>query len=60
MHPTIQAQIMKTRTGEAHREADQARLARAAKEDRRARRPNGTSRVLPRLRLRPLLRRLAM
>lgn len=60
MHPTIEAQIMKTRTDGAHRRADQARLARTAKEGRRALRPDGTSRVLPRLRLRPLLRRLAI
>jgi hypothetical protein len=60
MHPTIQAQIIKIRTDELYREADRARLARAAKEGRRALRPNGMSRVLPGLRLRPLLRRLAI
>jgi hypothetical protein len=60
MHPTIEAEIMKTRADGAHRKADQARLARAAKDGRRAFRPDSTSRVLPRLRLRPLLRRLAI
>ena len=64
MHPTIEAQIMKTRTEGAHRRADQARLARAARKSRRALQPDGTSRARPRLRLRlrlrPLPRRLAI
>lgn len=60
MHPTINAEIMKARTGDAHRRADQDRLARAAKEGHRDSRPTGTSQVLRRLRLRPLLRWLAI
>jgi hypothetical protein len=35
MHPIIEPEIMKTRTAEAHRRADQARLARAAGQGRR-------------------------
>jgi hypothetical protein len=60
MHPTVSAEIMKARTGDAHRRGDQDRLARTAKEDRRDLRPAGASRVMRRLRLRPLLRRLAI
>ena len=54
MHPIIQTEIMNTRTAERHRKADQARLAQAAKQGRRAIRQHGTSRVLRRLRLRPV------
>jgi len=58
MHPTIQTEIMKTRTAERQHKGDQARLAQAAKQGRRAVRQHGTPRVLRRLRLRPVLRRL--
>jgi hypothetical protein len=60
MHPTIQTEIMKARTAERQRKADQARLAQASKQGRRVGRQHGTSRVLRRLRLRPILRRLAI
>jgi len=53
MHPIIETEIMRTRTAEAHRKADQDRLAQAARQGRRALRPHRTARVLPRLRLRP-------
>jgi hypothetical protein len=36
MHPIIEDEIMKTRTAGAHRRADQARLAQAARQGRRA------------------------
>ena len=52
MHPIIQTEIMNARTAERHRRADQARLAQAAKQGRRAIRQHGASRVLRRLRLR--------
>jgi hypothetical protein len=55
MHPTIEAEIMKTRTAGAHRRADQARLAQAARRGRRALRQHGTPRMLPGLRPRPVL-----
>jgi len=54
VHPIIHTEIMKTRTAERHRDADQARLAQAAKQSRRAIRQQGTRRVLRRLRLRPV------
>jgi hypothetical protein len=60
MHPTIETEIMKTRTAERQRKANQARLAQAAEQGRRAVRQHGTPRVLRRLRLRPALRRLAI
>ena len=41
---------MKTRTAEAHRRADQARLARAAGQGRRALRPLRLPQLLPSLR----------
>ena len=50
MHPIIQAEIMKTRTVGAHRRADQARLAQAARQGRRMLRPFRMPRVLPGLR----------
>ena len=56
MHPIIEAEIMKTRTDGAHRRADQARLAQAAKRRRRALRQDGTPSRLPGLRPRPVLR----
>lgn len=55
MHPIIEAGIMKTPDqAEAHRRADQARLARAAGQGRRALRPLRLPRLLPRLRPRPI------
>ena len=60
MHPTIQTEIMKTRTAERQRKADQDHLAQAAKQGRRAVRQHRVPRVLRRLRLRPVLRRLAI
>jgi hypothetical protein len=60
MHPTIQIEIMKAQTAERQREADRDRLVRAAKQGRRTVRQHGTPRVLRRLRLRPVLRRLAI
>jgi hypothetical protein len=59
MHPGIHAEIMKARTVDAHRWADEARRARAVEQGRPAPRRDGTRRLLPRLRLRPVLRRLA-
>jgi hypothetical protein len=56
MHPIIEAEIMKTRTAGAHRRADQARLAQAAKRGRRALRQHGTPRVPSGLRPWPVLR----
>ncbi len=59
MHPHFRAEIMKARTVEAHRRADTDRLARAVKQGHRAQQRDGIRRLLPRLRLRPVLRRLA-
>ena len=59
MHEAIHAEIMKARTADAHRRADEARLAQAFKQDRPALRRDDTRRLQPRLRLRPVLRRLA-
>ncbi len=59
MHPDFRAEIMKARTVDAHRRADGARLARAVKQSRPALRRDGMRRLLPRLRLRPVLRQLA-
>jgi hypothetical protein len=59
MHEAIHAEIMKARTADAHRRADEVRLAQAFKQDRSALRWDGMRRLLPRLRLRPVLRRLA-
>ena len=59
MHPDFRTEIMKARTAEAHRNADRERLARVVEEGRPALRRDGRRQLLPRLRLRPLLRRLA-
>ena len=59
MHPDFRTEIMKARTADAHRTADRDRLARAAGQGRPAQRRDGIRRLLPRLRLRPVLRRLA-
>jgi hypothetical protein len=59
MHDAIHAEIMKARTVDAHREADRARVAAAVRQSRPALRWEGARRLLPRLRLRPVLRRLA-
>ena len=59
MHEAIHAEIMKARTADAHRGADQVRLAQAFKQDRPALRWDGVRRLLSRLRLRPVPRRLA-
>ena len=59
MHPDFRTEIMKARTAEAHRNADRERLARAVEQGRPALRRDGRRQLLPRLRLRPLLRRLA-
>jgi hypothetical protein len=59
MHPDFRTEIMKARTAEAHRNADRERLARAVEQGRPALRREGRRQLLPRLRLRPLLRRLA-
>jgi len=58
MYTDLRAEI-KARTADAHRRADEARLAQAFKQDRPALRRDGTRWLLPRLRLRPVLRRLA-
>jgi hypothetical protein len=67
MHPDFRTEIMKARTVEAHRAADRDRLAQAVEQNRPARaveqgRPaqqwDGIRRLLPRLRLRPVLRGL--
>jgi hypothetical protein len=60
MHPDFRTEIMKARTASAHRTADRDRLARAAGQGRPAKRRDGIRRLLPRLRLRPVLRRLAL
>jgi hypothetical protein len=59
MHPDFRAEIMKARTAEAHRSADRERLARAVEQGRPALRRGGRRLLLPRLRLRPVLRWLA-
>ena len=59
MHPEIHAEIMKARTGDAHHAADRARLARAVEQGSPAPRRDDTRRLLPRLRLWPVLRWLA-
>jgi hypothetical protein len=59
MHPDFRTEIMKARTAEAHREADRDRLSRAVGQGRPARHRASIRRLLPRLRLRPVLRRLA-
>jgi hypothetical protein len=59
MHPDFRTEIMKARSAEAHREMDRDRLARAVAQGRPTQRREGIYRLLPRLRLRPLLRRLA-
>jgi len=59
MHPDFRAEIMKARTVDAHRRADKARQAEAFKQARPALRRDDIHRLLPRLRLRPVLRRLA-
>jgi hypothetical protein len=59
MHPDFRVEIMKARTVEAHRRGDMARLARAVEQGRPAHRRDGIRRLLPRLRLRPVLPRLA-
>ena len=59
MHPDFRTEIMKARTVDAHRRADEARLAEAFKQARPAQRRDDTRRLLPRLWLRPVLRRLA-
>jgi len=58
MHQDFRAEIMKARTADAHRRADEVRLAQAFKQDSPALRDD--ARRLPlRLRLRRVLRRLA-
>ena len=59
MHPDFRAEIMQARAAEAHRRADDARLARAFDQARPALRQDDARRLLPLLRLRPVLRRLA-
>jgi hypothetical protein len=59
MHPDFRTEIMKARTADAHRRSDEARLAEAFKQTRPALRRDDTRRLVPRLRLRPVLRRLA-
>jgi hypothetical protein len=60
MHPDFRTEIMKARTVDAHRRADRDRLARAVEQGRPAQHRDGIHRLLPRLRLRPVLRRLAL
>jgi len=59
MHEAIHAEIIKARAADAHRRADEVRLAQAFKPDRPALRWDGVRRLLPRLRLRPVPHRLA-
>jgi len=59
MHPDFRTEIMQARTAGAHRRADEARQAQAFKEAGPELRRDDTHRLLPRLRLRPVLRRLA-
>jgi hypothetical protein len=58
MHEAIHAEIIKARTADAHRRADEVRLAQAFKQDRPALRRDDMRRLLQRLRLRPVMRRL--
>ena len=58
MHQDFRAEIMKARTADAHRRADEVRLAQAFKQDSPALRDDAR-RLLLRLRLRRVLRRLA-
>lgn len=60
MHPDFRTEIMKARTTEAHREVERDRRARAVGQGRPAQRRDGKHRLLLRLRLRPVLRRLAL
>ena len=60
MHSIIEAEIMKTRTADAHHRADQARLARSAGQGRRALRPLRLPQLLPSLRLWPAASRSAI
>ena len=60
MHPIIEAGIMKTRTRPRRTGADQARLARAAGQGRRALRTLRLPRLLPGLRPWPTARRPAI
>jgi hypothetical protein len=59
MHPDFRSEIMTARAAEAHRNADRERLARAVGQSRPALRRDGRRLLLPRLRLRPVLRWLA-
>ena len=59
MHPDFRTEIMTARTADAHRRADEARLAEAFNQAGPALRRDDTRRLLPRLRLQPVLRRLA-
>jgi hypothetical protein len=60
MHPDFRTEIMKARTSLAIREMDRDRLARAVGQVRPARQRDGIRRLLPLLRIRPVLRRLAL
>ena len=60
MYPTMHTEIIKARTAELHRQAHHARLARAARQSRRALRPHGTLRVLAGFRARPVTPRPAI
>jgi hypothetical protein len=60
MHPDFRVEIMKARTVEAHSRADSVRLARAVEQGRPAQQRDGIRWVLPRLRLRRVVRRLAL
>ena len=60
MHQDFRAEIMKARTADAHRRADEVRLAQAFKQDSPALRGDDARRLLLRLRLRRVLRRLAV
>ena len=51
MHPDFRAEIMTARTADAHRRADEARLAEAFNQAGPALRRDDTRRLLPRLRL---------
>jgi hypothetical protein len=59
MHQDFRAEIMKARTADAHRRADEVRMAQAFEQDRPMLRRDDARRLLPRLRLRRVLRRLA-
>lgn len=58
MHPDFRTEIMKARTTEAHQEVERDRRARAVGQGRPAQQRDGIRRLLPRLRLRPVLRGL--